>query len=386
MASPRLEGRTGGVMAVRYDWRRTIAFIDQSGNETERARLRGLLGRTRPDARILRTLEALQNEDGGYPGELAQGRPSSVEATALVLGWMQDLSMLAVPQGQRAVTYLLTVQRPDGTWDESPGLLRYAPSPHLVPGDPRVQALCTALAASWLALLGYRQDHAVTRALAWLRARQAADGRFLGFLRTTWAAAAVFRLVEGAGSSTSSPRRSAWTSPRRRNRYRSTWPCRSCSIPTGMPGARWTNREAAHARTESHRSRGAHRHQPRDGTRSRADHGRVSGAMNLTGSPMRTLSLFEAAALLRMHPEEVRRRAKCGALSGAKPGRCWIFIEDDLADYVRSLYATPRQALQVTLRKEMECHFANAAVSGGSTSSLQMGSEYAALLGLPTKP
>src|ERR1700687_3927380 len=103
-------------------------------------------------------------------------------------------------------------------------------------------------------------------------------------------------------------------------------------------------------------------------------------------APMRTLSLTEAAALLHMHPEEVRRRAKCGAIPGAKPGRRWIFIEDDLADYLRSFYASPRQALQVTLRKEMECHFANAAVSGGSTSSLQTGSEYAELLGLPTKP
>ena len=103
-------------------------------------------------------------------------------------------------------------------------------------------------------------------------------------------------------------------------------------------------------------------------------------------APLRTLSLTEAAALLRMHPEEVRRRAKCGAIPGAKLGRCWVFIEDDLADYVRSLYASPRQALQVTLRKEMECHFANAAVSGGSTSSLPTESEYAELLGLPTKP
>ncbi len=103
-------------------------------------------------------------------------------------------------------------------------------------------------------------------------------------------------------------------------------------------------------------------------------------------APLRTLSLTEAAALLHMHPEEVRRRAKSGAIPGAKPGRCWIFIEDDLADYVRSFYASPRQALQVTLRKEMECHFANAAVSGGSTSLLQTGSEYAELLGLPVKP
>lgn len=35
---------------------------------------------------------------------------------------------------------------------------------------------------------------------------------------------------------------------------------------------------------------------------------------------------------------------------------------------------------------EMECHFANAAGPGGSTSLLQTGSEYDELLGLPTKP
>jgi hypothetical protein len=101
---------------------------------------------------------------------------------------------------------------------------------------------------------------------------------------------------------------------------------------------------------------------------------------------MRTLDLQEAAHLLRLNPEELRQRAKAGAIPGAKVGRRWIFIEDDLVDHIRSLYASPRQALQVTLKKEMECHFANAAVSGGSTSSLQMGSEYAALLGLPVRP
>ena len=101
---------------------------------------------------------------------------------------------------------------------------------------------------------------------------------------------------------------------------------------------------------------------------------------------MRTLDLQEAAKFLHVHPEELRQRARVGKIPGAKVGRCWIFVEDDLVAHVRSLYASPRQALQVTLKKEIECHFANAAVSGGSTSSLQTGSEYAALLGLPTKP
>ncbi len=191
---------TTAVPVPGYDWRRTIAWIDQNGSETERARLRGLLGRPRPDARIIRILEARQNHDGGFPSDLVQGRPSSIDTTAMVLRWMQDLGMLGSPQAQRVVTFLFTAQRPDGSWDEPLGLLKFGPPPRLLPGDPRVQAFCTALAAYWLVQLGQRGDHAVSRAMAFLRTRQASDGRFLGFIRTTWMASALFRIVEGSGS------------------------------------------------------------------------------------------------------------------------------------------------------------------------------------------
>jgi excisionase family DNA binding protein len=101
---------------------------------------------------------------------------------------------------------------------------------------------------------------------------------------------------------------------------------------------------------------------------------------------VQTLSLQEAARFLRVHPEELRQRAKAGIIPGAKVGRAWVFIDEDLAHYLRSLYSQPRQALQVTLRKELECHFASVGASGGSTSLLQQENEYAALLELPTKP
>lgn len=102
---------------------------------------------------------------------------------------------------------------------------------------------------------------------------------------------------------------------------------------------------------------------------------------------MKTLGLAEAAGFLRMHPEEVRRRAKLGLLPGAKAGRAWVFLEDDLAAYLRSRYSRPRQALQVTLGKEVDsCHFADAGRSGGSTCSPLRENEYAALLGLTRKP
>jgi hypothetical protein len=101
---------------------------------------------------------------------------------------------------------------------------------------------------------------------------------------------------------------------------------------------------------------------------------------------MKSLGLADAAAFLRVHPEELRRRAKAGYIPGAKVGRAWVFVDDDLASYLRSLYVRSRQALQVTSPKEDLCHFAGAAASGGSISSVPMDCEYANLLGLPIEP
>ncbi len=95
---------------------------------------------------------------------------------------------------------------------------------------------------------------------------------------------------------------------------------------------------------------------------------------------MITLDLKQAAQFLKLHPEEVRRRAKAGLLPGAKAGKCWVFIEDDLADYLRSLYAQSRQALRVTWRKEYECHSSNAEARGGLISPHQAASALDALL------
>src|SRR5213080_1315985 len=52
---------------------------------------------------------------------------------------------------------------------------------------------------------------------------------------------------------------------------------------------------------------------------------------------VRTLNLDEAAEFLHMHAEEVRARAKRGLIPGAKAGRRWVFLEPDLAQFVRSL-------------------------------------------------
>jgi len=146
-----------------------IAYIQENGDELERARLAGLLGRSRPEPKVARALLARQNEDGGFPYGLIQGRPSAITATGVAMQWMQDLRLLPSSYVERAAAYLLTVQRPEGAWEESPAVLRYDPPALVRPGSPLARAYCTSLAACWTArLLGRRHD-AVTRATACLR-------------------------------------------------------------------------------------------------------------------------------------------------------------------------------------------------------------------------
>ena len=189
----------GSPRVAWIDWGRTIAYIDHNGSELERARLRGILGRPRPDAKVIRGLEARQRDDGGFPYGFVQGRPSTVDTTATALAWLDDLGLFDSLHAERALVFLLAVQRPDGSWDESAALFRYNPPPHLVPGDPRVRVASTALVGYWLARAGARDD-TVMRAAAYLRAHQAPSGRFVGFLRATWLAAALFYMVEGPGA------------------------------------------------------------------------------------------------------------------------------------------------------------------------------------------
>ena len=101
---------------------------------------------------------------------------------------------------------------------------------------------------------------------------------------------------------------------------------------------------------------------------------------------MNTLDLKQAAAFLRMHPEEVRRRAKIGQLPGAKPGKSWVFIEDDLAAWLRGQYMTAAALPPKIGREKATWHSTNVEALGGSTSPRQGESALDALLRQAIKP
>ena len=101
---------------------------------------------------------------------------------------------------------------------------------------------------------------------------------------------------------------------------------------------------------------------------------------------MMTLDLEAAAAFLHMSPAVLRQKARQGRVRATKPGKRWVFLEEDLVAYLRSLYSTGGQAPSSGCETEVfTCHSTNAAMSGGSRSRHPMDGEYAALLGLPTR-
>lgn len=53
---------------------------------------------------------------------------------------------------------------------------------------------------------------------------------------------------------------------------------------------------------------------------------------------MQSLDLAAAAALLGLHPDTLRERARSRQIPGAKIGKEWRFLEADLLDYFRSHY------------------------------------------------
>ncbi len=98
---------------------------------------------------------------------------------------------------------------------------------------------------------------------------------------------------------------------------------------------------------------------------------------------MRTLNLQQAADFLGVNKETARRRAATGQLPGAKVGRSWRFIEEDLVTYLRSLYA--KQASQgVSQRRNTKWHSAKEAKPIGLGLATKE-SEYRKALGLQTK-
>ncbi|MBD3822732.1 MAG: helix-turn-helix domain-containing protein [Thiotrichales bacterium] len=105
-----------------------------------------------------------------------------------------------------------------------------------------------------------------------------------------------------------------------------------------------------------------------------------------SNQPTRTLTLQQAAKFLNCNPETVRRHASEGKIPSAKLGRKWVFIEQDLAQYIRNQYSNAESVVQVVDNNEESlCQSTLETTSGGLISQHQTEVEYNALLRLKTE-
>jgi hypothetical protein len=181
-----------------------IGYVVAHGDPVDRARLSWLRSGIAPGEEPLAKAEMGQAPDGGWPafwgGELA-----SVDATCFRLAELDDLGALDRPAARKALAWLASAQRPDGTWEEHESLADSAPV-WAKPGDPEATLYLTANAGYWLAVAGppvpapapEANAHAevVARALQAFRAAMREDGSWPSYLVAGWLGGAL--LYHGA--------------------------------------------------------------------------------------------------------------------------------------------------------------------------------------------
>jgi hypothetical protein len=182
---------------------RAIGFVVAHGDAVDRARLQWLRTGAAPAPDVLATAEFGQTADGGWPATWGAGM-GSVDATCFRLSELDDLGALGRPAARRALDWLVTRQRPDGTWEEDESLAAEAP-PWARPGDPEARFYLTANAGFWMTVAGLDARpagpldtrvggayagvvHAAAQAVA---GQIRPDGTWPSFLAAGWLGAAV---------------------------------------------------------------------------------------------------------------------------------------------------------------------------------------------------
>jgi|APIni6443716594_1056825.scaffolds.fasta_scaffold1711760_2 excisionase family DNA binding protein len=97
---------------------------------------------------------------------------------------------------------------------------------------------------------------------------------------------------------------------------------------------------------------------------------------------MQTLNLQQAAEFLKIHPVTLQAKAKSGEIPAAKPGKCWVFIDEDLVNYIRLQYTEHGKRI-ASKNGETQCSLNE--TKSGITNLLLVEKQYTDLLAPQTK-
>ena len=196
-------------MVPEIDLSSAINFVGQNGTILEKARLLRILMEIEPSPEAYLPLVKIQNPDGGFPSRPKPGSQSALDSTLTALWQFEEMGMLATPEADRAIEFLLAMQREDGGWDENPDLPTHDLPPWIIPGDLSSRLYLTTYAAFWLAARGQISEPGFQRSLAFIAAHQEESGMIPGYRHNNWLGISAFLMAEtgsaGTGGSRTAP-------------------------------------------------------------------------------------------------------------------------------------------------------------------------------------
>jgi hypothetical protein len=172
-----------------------IGFVVARGDLVDRARLSWLRSELPPSPESITKVEIGQSPAGGWPAFWGGDVPS-LDATCFRLAELDDLGALDRPAAGKAIAWLASRQRPDGTWQEDESLAGTAP-PWAKPGDPEATLYLTGNVGFWLAVTQPPPPdtgpyaEVVARATQAFRASLRPDGTWPSYLVAGWLGAAM---------------------------------------------------------------------------------------------------------------------------------------------------------------------------------------------------
>src|SRR5262245_60163579 len=98
-----------------------MGFVVAKGDQVDRARLAWLRAAIRREELVRGHVELGQTPEGGWPAFWADN-VASVDATCFRLAELDDLGAVNRVAARRAMDWLASQQRPDGTWEEDASL------------------------------------------------------------------------------------------------------------------------------------------------------------------------------------------------------------------------------------------------------------------------
>ncbi len=100
---------------------------------------------------------------------------------------------------------------------------------------------------------------------------------------------------------------------------------------------------------------------------------------------METFNVQEAADFLKIHPVTLCSKAATGQIPGARIGKRWVFVKDDLLKHIRAQYTLQAMEGEQPMGTSL-CHFSKEKIQpiGGSRSRMPTDDAYSKVLGLAT--